>query len=440
MAKHMNTHIFKAKSTAEAIGKAKSAMGPNIVIVSHKKVAEPNLFSKLKLGGAALSVELEVAAADPEPEAKKPAAGVPNPVLAKSYAKALETAEKFGPGAKRAMAAAAAPYASVGEAAGGVAKQLEEMKRELSAARRENADRWDKMRTLVSLQARGGVPAVSPAFLDCYRSLTAAGVGGDLARDIAEKLQRDLPGENDPALVEAALLKELARRIPVAGPILPGAGKPLVVALVGASGVGKSTAAAKLAIQFFMRHKKAIGIINEDMRRPGAVAQLANIGTIAAASVVNVSKPEEIADSARSMAGKDLILLDTSGRSPRDKGDIAGLAEVLKAAGAHETHLLLSAVTSEKDLRHTVEAYAPVKFGRVILTKLDECVSPGVIVNVGADLAAGLSYVTTGADYFTRPIEAADQDFLAELILGRREIAGGSGDWPEEAAGETHSV
>ncbi len=433
MAKSMKTRVFRGKTLTEALVKAKSSMGPNISIVTRRDVTEATLFSKLtsgKLGGDALSVELEVAVAEPEAEAapkeSKPSAPGGHPLL-KSYAKALEGMEKFGPAAKQAMAESAAPFAHVGEAATGIAGRLDEVQRELAATRRENAEFWDRVRMLVSLQARGGVPAVSPQFLECHRALAGAEVREELARDIAEKLQRDLPGESDPAVIEAALVKEVARRIPVAGPLLLGAAGggrsgPTVVALVGASGVGKSTSVVKLAIQFSMHHGKSVGVINEDLRRPGAESQINNLGRLFGISVSTASRPEEIRDAARSMANRDLILLDTGGRSPRDAKGLARLAAIVRASGAHETHLLLSSVTAEKDMRRTVEAYAPTGFDRVILTKLDECVSPGVVVNVGADLAAGLSYVTTGPDY-TRPIEPADQDFLADFVLGRREIA-----------------
>ena len=437
MAKSTKTRIFKGRTVTEALVKAKNSMGPNISIVSRRNITESNLFSKLtsgKLGGDTLSVELEVAIADPEPEAeeKKAMPAGPHPLL-KSYAKALEGVEKFGPAAKQAMTAAAAPFASVGEASTGIAGRLDEVQKELAASRRESAELWDKVQMIVSLQARGGVPAVSPQFLECYRALTAAEVKEELARDIVEKLQRDLPGEGEAALIEAALVKEAARRIPVAGPLLIGSNKPTVVALVGASGVGKSTSVVKLAIQFSMHHGKSVGVINEDLRRPGAESQINNLGRLFGIAVSTVSRPEEIGDVVRSMAGKDLILLDTGGRSPRDKKGIDRLASIVKAAGASETHLLLSSVTAEKDMRHTVEAYGPTGFDRVILTKLDECMSPGVVVNVAADLAEGLSYITTGPDY-TRPIEPADQEFLAELVLGRREIAAGSDEGFEEGA------
>lgn len=437
MAKSKNTRIFKGRTLTEALVKAKNSLGPNISVVNRRDVTESNLFSKLtsgKLGGDTLSVELEVAIDEPEKEVeeKKPVPTGSHPLL-KSYAKALEGVEKFGPAARQAMAATAAPFATVGEASTGIAGRLDEVQKELAATRRESAELWDKVQMIVTLQARGGVPAVSPEFLECYRTLTGAEVKEELARDIVEQLQRDLPGENDAGALEKALVREVARRIPVAGPLLLGDDKPTVVALVGASGVGKTTSVAKLAILFSMHQGKTVGIVNEDVRRPGAESQINNLARMIGASVATASRPEEIRDAVRSMAGRDLILLDTGGRSPRDAKGIENLTELVKASGAHETHLLLSSVTAEKDMRHTVEAYKPIGFDRVILTKLDECVSPGVVVNVGADLAEGLSYITTSPHY-TKVIEPADQVFLAELVLGRREITPGSNEGFEEVA------
>ena len=433
MAKSTKTRIFKAKTVGEAVAKAKASLGPNFSIVNRRDITESNLFSRMKLGGETLSVELEVSLDDPEPpvEERKAAPAGPHPLL-KSYAKALEGMEKHGPAARRSMAAAAAPYAAVGEAGTGIAGRLEEVQKELAASRRESAELWDKVQMIVSLQARGGVPAVAPQFLDCYRRLTGADVNEGLARDIVEELQRGNPGLTDAAAVEKALVREIARRIPVAGPLLLGDEKPRVVALVGASGVGKSTSVVKLALQFAVQGGKSVGVVNEDLRRPGAESQISNLGRLFGISVTTAARPDEVRDVVKSMAGRDLILVDTGGRSPRDKKGIERLAAVVRAAGAHETHLLLSAVTSGKDMRSTVELYRPTGFDRIMLTKLDECVSYGGVVNIGAELADGFSYVTTGPDY-TKPIEPADSGALAELALGLREIAAGPDESLEEA-------
>ncbi|MCC8190005.1 MAG: hypothetical protein LIP77_05115 [Planctomycetes bacterium] len=192
--------------------------------------------------------------------------------------------------------------------------------------------------------------------------------------------------------------------------------------MVGPSGVGKSTSVVKLAIQYRMKGGKSVGVVNEDLRRPGADGQITNLGRLFGISVNTVAEPEEMADVVQSLANRDVILVDTGGRSPRDARGIDRLARILRAADADEIHLLLSGVSSEKMMRETVARYEPSGFDRIIMTKLDECVSFGSLVNVGSGLAAGISYVTTGPDY-TTPIQPADSGELADIVLGLATVA-----------------
>lgn len=432
-AKQSKTQIFRGKTYTEALVKAKSELGADFSIVTRRDVREANLFSKLtsgKLGGDCLAVELEVTPTLPEPVEVKQEKPPAHPLL-RSYAKAMEGAERHGPAARRAMTEAASPFVSVGETASGISGRLDMFQKELEKASRDNADLRDELRMIITLQARGGVPAVSPALLDCYRQLTRTDVSEELARNIVEGMQRDCPGLEDAAAIRSALLRAVARRIPSAGPVLPREGKPTVVALIGASGVGKSTSVVKLAIHFAMKGQLSVGVINEDLRRPGADGQINNLGRLFGLSVTTASEPEEVADVVRSMANRDLILLDTGGRSPRDTKGIERLAAIVKAAGADETHLLLPCVGSLRTLRDTVDRYRPTGFDRIMLTKLDECLSYGDVLNIGAELPEGVSYVTTGPDY-TKPIEPADSEALAELVLGWREVeADGEAPKPE---------
>lgn len=423
------TQIFRGNSYTEALLKAKKVFGGDFSIVTRRDVREANLFSKLtsgKLGGDNVAVELEVAPGPPEPRRPEPKrlSGGEHPLL-RSYAKAMEGAEKHAPATKQAMTAAAAPYVAVGETSTGVAARLSEFQKELERHGRENAALREEVRTIVTLQARGGVPAVSPRLLDWHRRLTANDVSAALARELVETVQRERPDMAESEEIETTLLQAVAQRFPAAGPLLLREAGPTVVALVGASGVGKTNCMAKLAIHFTMGLRKSVGLVNEDCRRPGAESQIYNLNRIFGIPVSTATKPEEMADVVKSMAGRDLIILDTGGRSPRDARGIEKLADILRAIGAQETHLLLSGVQSEKTLRETMIRFRPTGFNRVILTKLDECVSFGNLLNIGSDMAEGLSYMTCGPNY-NQPIEPADASILAELVLGVREIDAGS--------------
>ncbi|MDR1520142.1 MAG: hypothetical protein LBU23_08385 [Planctomycetota bacterium] len=225
----------------------------------------------------------------------------------------------------------------------------------------------------------------------------------------------------------------MSRRLPVAAPVLLRETGPTVVAAIGPSGMGKTTTIAKLAIQFGVKDRRRVGLINEDFRRPGAEGQINNLGRMFGLAIATASGPGEMREAVESLAGQELILIDTSGRSPLDGDAIGALTETLRAAGVHETHLVLSSLASDRTLAGLAERFRPAGFDRIIMTKLDESLCRGDILNAMSRLADGLSYVTSSPDY-SAPIRAADRAWLAELILGNPGGEGRTGGEYGEAA------
>ncbi|MDR0362379.1 MAG: hypothetical protein LBJ46_06830 [Planctomycetota bacterium] len=429
MAKLGNTHVFRAKTCTEAINKATAKLGKNIRIVKRRDVPLENLFSKLtagKLGGDVMEVELEVEMGEAKPAkhapgpkraaSEKSAGANPNPLLNKTYAKALENAV-------RRPCAVDESTCSIGSASAGIAGRLDEMKRWMEEATRERISLREEMRMLLTLQARGGMPCVPPEFIDEYRRLVEADIAEDLARKIVESVHEQA-GAHGVGAIRAALAAELARRIPAAGPILPREGRSTVVALIGPTGAGKSTTAAKLAVDFTVRRQKTVGLINEDFTRPGADYQIRNLGQIMGLPVKSVSDPAQIVEAVRSMRDLDLVLIDTGGRSPRDRQGIDELKRVVHAVEPDETHLVLASGASERAMFDVVARFRRIGFDRLILTKLDEAVAHGGILNLFSKLADGLSYVTTGQKYM-ESLVVADSGMLARLVMGMAEVADG---------------
>ncbi|MDR1612114.1 MAG: hypothetical protein LBT97_04940 [Planctomycetota bacterium] len=435
MAKRGATHVFRAKTCTEAIGKATAKLGRNISIVNRREVREENLFSKLtagKLGGDMMEVELEVEVSEPDAAksgTEPPADPKSNHLLDKTYARALASAA-------RRPAPVDAALCTLGSASAGLAGRLDEMQRAVIARlERDRADLRGELRSLLSLQARGGVPNVSPELIAEYQRLVdEADMAEDVARNVVEMVH-SAAGAGGAGMLRSALRGELARRIPAAGPILLREGKTTVAALVGPTGAGKSTTIAKLAVDFALRKKKTVGLINEDDTRPGADCQMKNLGQIMSLPVKSVNEPAQAAEAVRAMGDLDLVLVDTGGRSPRDVRGMEKLREVIRAVKPDETHLVLASGVSEKLMFHAVARFRNIGFDRLILTKLDEAITHGGILNLFSKLADGLSYVTTGQKYL-ESLVAADGDLLARLILGMAEVAEGGVRETAAAAGD----
>src|SRR6185369_7670036 len=121
------------------------------------------------------------------------------------------------------------------------------------------------------------------------------------------------------AVVMNRVAEYLESEISVSGPIQTEANKCRLVALVGPTGVGKTTTIAKLAANFRLREKRRVGLITVDTYRVAAVEQLRTYADIIDLPMQVVSTPREMRDAVNSLSSLDLVLLDTAGRSPHDE-------------------------------------------------------------------------------------------------------------------------
>jgi len=257
---------------------------------------------------------------------------------------------------------------------------------------------------------------------DLYLKLVSQDVSDELADQICNDVRDELNGTDlqDSGCVRTAVMRHLADFIPVAlEPVTdrPADGRPLTIALVGPTGVGKTTTLAKLAAAFKLRHKKCVGMITADTYRIAAVDQLRTYANIIGIPLQVALAPDDMTRAVNSLAGCDVILIDTAGRSQNDAGRIDELRAFVAAASPHEVHLVLSSTAGEKVLLREAEAFSAVGIDKIVLTKLDEAVSFGMLVNVLRRLGKQLSFFTTGQEVPDH-LEIGRSDRLADLILG----------------------
>ena len=226
------------------------------------------------------------------------------------------------------------------------------------------------------------------------------------------------PDEFDqPEAIRAALCEAVEPCIPIAPPIRPVAGTRRVVALVGPTGVGKTTTVAKLAANFKLAHGVRAGLVTVDTYRIAAVEQLRTYAEIIDLPLAVANDPGEMRRAIDELGDVDLVLIDTAGRSPRDEVKIRELADFLPQARPDEVHLVL-----ERRGRRAEPAMRPssgspmVQADRLILTKLDEADGLGGVLAVLGQANRPVSYLTTG-QAVPDDIEPADRTRLARLIL-----------------------
>jgi flagellar biosynthesis protein FlhF len=254
-----------------------------------------------------------------------------------------------------------------------------------------------------------------------HAHLLAHDVAPELAASICSRLRDEMTGAQlaDPQCVREAFVNLLAARIRVGGPIAQSTegGRARVVALIGPTGVGKTTTVAKLAANLKLRERRRVGLITIDTYRIAAVDQLRTYADIIEVPLRAVLTAGELAQAVHAMRDLDVILIDTVGRSQNDPLRLNQLRSFLAAADADEVHMVVAATSNRRCAQKVLNQFGPLGANRIILTKLDEAETDGMILNLSTEESAALSYVTTGQDV-PDDIEQADAGRLAQRIAG----------------------
>jgi len=253
-----------------------------------------------------------------------------------------------------------------------------------------------------------------------YRTLRFGDVDEKLAHRLIKQTMESIPPSSwdDYEKVHQAVVDEIADCFPISFPISyrKGSKRKRIIALVGPTGVGKTTTIAKLAAKFSILEKKKVALVTIDTYRVAAVEQLKTYADLLAVPMETASTPKQLQEALLRNEGNDLILVDTAGRSPLDEIAMAELKSFLSVCPEIEIFLVLCATTKQADLWEIIGRFSQLPIKQLIFTKLDETLRYGVILNVVCGMRKGLAYVTTGQDV-PDDIEVADPIKLAQLIL-----------------------
>lgn len=335
----MQIKRFVAADVRSALAQVRAALGPDAVILSNR--------------GGPEGVEI-VAAMDYDADAIARSANSP-----------------------------AAPVAAVAPATAAPAPLIDEMRRELVSLRgfieRELAG-------LASTEEERR----DPTRVRLTESLIALGLSSGLARAIA----RGTRIVADPEANRRNALAVLAHRLPVADESRFERGG--VFALVGPSGVGKTTTIAKLAARCVMRHgARSCALVTTDTDRIGATEQIRTFGRILGIPVMTAPDAQALTSALAGCKDRRLVLVDTTGIGQRD-ARLAEQAELFAGTAGVTRLLVLSATTQTHSLNETVRAYRALSPAACIVTKLDEAGTLGGLIGTLIESVLPIAWVSAG--------------------------------------------
>ncbi len=264
-------------------------------------------------------------------------------------------------------------------------------------------------------------PALPQHLYPYYVQLVQQEVAEELATRLVQQAAADLPpaSAGDEAALRAALCDYIARLIPDTPPIDTPPGALRRIALVGPPGAGKTTTVAKLAARFALQQQRRVALLSLDMHRLGAHEQLSRYAEIVGIPLFTAQTVSEAKECLQNLHGIDLLLIDTLGVALREQGRFARLAALLRALRPDETHLVLPASLTPDVQARYAQGFAPLGVAQLVLTRLDDVVGFGVLLNVVERLHLRISYLTAGQNV-PQDLEEACGRRIAELIFPRR--------------------
>jgi len=270
------------------------------------------------------------------------------------------------------------------QASGIPEKFMQEMRNEIKALKSAMDTKLSEVSWNQSVQS-------NPVRIDLLRRLADMGFSKKLTTKIANRL--DSHKEPDFAFEKAKEM--LTKVLPIADDNLMEYGG--IVALVGPTGVGKTTTIAKLAAKFILKHgPRQVALITTDNYRIGAHEQLTTYGRLLDVPVRVASNAEELRGHINSFNDKQLILIDTAGMSQRDMR----LAEQINTLQQEEvpikTYLVMSAATQYKAMNEIINAFKIFQPESSILTKLDETATQGATLSAIIENQLPISFMTNG--------------------------------------------
>jgi flagellar biosynthesis protein FlhF len=239
-----------------------------------------------------------------------------------------------------------------------------------------------------------------------------------IVNEIKEKLMETLDSEKQQsdAIVRNTIYNILSKYMKEPEPFSFTRGKKVII-VIGPTGVGKTTTLAKLAANMVLIEKKKVGLITSDTYRIAAVEQLKTYSEIIGVPLSIIYTPGEILNAIENYSDKDLILVDTAGRSHKDKYQLMELKTLIKSSIDYEVYMVISATTKFSDCIEIIKNYSFLDDYKLLFTKLDETSAFGVILNVAYITKKPISYITTGQSV-PDDIEIADNGKIINCLLG----------------------
>lgn len=255
---------------------------------------------------------------------------------------------------------------------------------------------------------------VDPAMQDVFNELIAVGTPAELA----QRFTIELEGSDHAASARNALMNSLPASIDFVPEILKGdAGS--ILAIIGSTGVGKTTTAAKLAARAALYDHHRVELVTLDTYRIAAVEQLKTYAEIIGAGCHVVRSVFELDATLCRLPKTAKIIIDTTGRNPHDLADQFEFSDFLQRRPDIRKCLVVQATTHPLDAAAAIKKFEMYGADCLAVSKMDETTRPGSVLETIIDSRLPLAYLAAG-QRVPEDLQAATPETLTDRILAFR--------------------
>lgn len=387
----MKIKHYRAADMRTALRQVRDAQGPDAVILSSRRVSDGvEVVAAIDYDGEDAATEQLAASATPS--SRDVSYGAQAHAQGARKVAPAQSGRDMGYGAQAPSARVEQP--SYNAAAFESEREVDLANLEFGGADSDVNEELRSLRRMLETQlatlAWNDLSRRSPMQTELLKQLTQLG----LAQDLATELVTQMPTRLELAEANRLALALLARRIETTGERWMDGG---VVALVGATGVGKTTLIAKLAARWVLRHgTRDVALVTTDSVRIGAQEQVQTLGRLLGVPAYSIDGAAELAGVLDHLADKRLVLIDTAGLSPRDPRLEQELMMLASASKRIETTLVLSAAAQAGAIEEAMQRFAAAQPSTCVLTKLDEATSLGGAISTLMRTRLPVTYVSEG--------------------------------------------
>lgn len=227
-------------------------------------------------------------------------------------------------------------------------------------------------------------------------------------RALGEEASREAVRDHIESMIEDIFLESPALEVEEA---------QRIIALVGPTGVGKTTTIAKLATQKSLEEGRKVALITADTYRVAATDQIRTFANLLEVPIQVVYTAEEMERAIRDFADYEYIYIDTTGRSQNDTDNVQQIQEILEGAHPHEMHLVLSSTTSTATLRAIANRFSVLPITDLLISKTDEAEAVGSVLSMLQQFSWPVSYFTNG-QHVPEDIMVGTAAGYCELLFG----------------------